>query len=77
MQAGSALLLSVQLLINQGFELRPGHRSLKDVAVMFSVTSACPNDECWRGADVVQLGFRKIGRDQSVGCLLLHAGLQL
>ena len=77
MQAGSALLLSVQLLINQGFELRPGHRSFKDVAAMCSVTSACPNDECWRGADVVQLRFRKIGSDQSVGCLPLHAGLQL
>ena len=74
-QAVLELLLGVQSLINQRFELRPGHRSLDDVALVFPVTAAGPNDEGWRGADVVQLGFRKIGCDQSVSCFPLHAGL--
>ena len=56
-QAGSAALVDLQLLINQGFELRPGHRSLNNVAEVFPVLAAGPDDEGWRGADVVQLGF--------------------
>ena len=58
--------LSIQLLINQRLELRPGQGPLNDVTKVFFVTSAGPDDEGWCGANVVQFGLRKIGLDDAL-----------
>ena len=56
-QACLAPLCGLQLLINQGFKLRPRQGTFDDVAVVFIVTAAGPDDEGRRGNDVVQFGF--------------------
>ena len=75
-QDGSAALFDVQLLINQGLELRPGQSPFNNVTVVFFVTPGGSDHEGWRGADIVQFGFRKIGINECLSFVLLHAGMK-
>ena len=63
-------------MIEQGFELRPGHGSLDDLAVVFAVITRGADHEGGGGADVVQVGLREVGVDHGLGGFALHAALQ-